>query len=448
MAKQSRRVPPHSLEAEQCVLGAILLEKDVINKVLELLSPDGSDFYHVSHGAIFKGMVAMHEKAAPIDIVAIAEMFKDSDALNPVGGVSYIGVISESTPTAANVRYYAKLVKEHSVRRWAISRATDLITDAYNTGNKIEDMLECAQRDFNKAPLISAGIYTPIQALLTCVMEKLEKLSKKGVMSGISTGFPELDYLLGGLQPTDLILLAGRPSMGKSSLCCQIATYTAKNEEKVAYFTPEIADEQVVRNILACQGNIDTTKFRRGNFVEEEWNRLGKTVGTMYETNFLIDDISRSSREIAIQSRKIKAEHGLDVIFIDHLQEMTEWGRESRTFGSRAEEVACMLSNLKALAKELYVPVVLVCQLSRKLEERGNNKPRLSDLKESGAGEEKADVVVFIYRDDYYKGDKSKRQGLADIIVAKQRNGPTGDFELKWQEEWLRFENLSHQHTF
>lgn len=428
---------PHSLEAEQCVLAGMVLDPEALKKVVAILSVE--DFYHPCHKKIFQGIVFLHDKKNPVDIVTIAHLFKNTDHLEGVGGLSYFAIMTETLPTTANIGYYAKIVKDKALRREVITRAQTLTEEAYME-ESIDDLIESAQKKFTTIALPQSKPYYTIKELLKEGFEELEYLNKhEGEITGMHTGFGPLDFITGGFQKTDLIIVAGRPSMGKSSLCCQVATNMAQEGKKVGYFSIEVGKSQVIKNIFACQSRISTNKLRSGSFEDGDWGKITKTFGALYETTFSLDDMSRSSQDIIRQARRMYAEHGLDIVFIDHIQEMKEKGR----FENRNNEIDAIGSNLKELAKELSIPVVVVAQLSRKVEDRGGDfKPRLSDIRDSGSLEQKADLIMFVYREEYYQKEKSQKQGIAEIIIAKHRNGALGDIELKWQKEWVRFDEI------
>ena len=435
------RVPPSSREYEQCVLAAMILDPEALLKVLNILNLDGSDFYHATHKTIFKGILALHDKHEPIDPVTVVGLFEGTDTLSSMGGGSYIAVLIENLATTANVNYYARKVKEYSLRRAVINHAQELMEEAFEDVEAIE-LIESAQKRFTTIALPGSRTYTPMRILLKEGFEEVEAINEnKGRITGLTTGFYSLDRILGGFQKTDLIILAGRPSMGKSSLCCQIATNMAIEDKKVGYFSIEVGQGQVIKNIFASQSRIDTAKFRTGGFGEKEWGKLTNVVNDLYPVTFSIDDHSYTTQDIVRQARRMYAEHGLDIIFVDHIQELREKGRHE----NRNQEVDLIASKLKGLAKELNIPVVAVAQLSRKVEDRGGDFiPRLSDLRDSGSLEQKADVIIFVYRAEYYfKDDAQKaKEGEAKIIIAKHRNGCIGDVELMWHKEYIRFDEL------
>ena len=432
---------PKNYEAEHSVLAAMIIDREAIPKILDILLPDGSDFDHPAHREIFEKIMTFVTRNIPVDIILLTDTFKGSDCLDSVGGVSYLSYICEALPTTANIEYYARLVKDKAIRRKIISLSSDLITEAYED-NTLEEIIDLAQKQF--IALDSVGrkqSYYDIQYLLKKGYEELEALKQSGKVSGLLTGFGAVDYILGGLQKSDFILIAGRPSIGKSSFCCQMATNIALAGKKVGYFSIETGQRQVIKNILATQSIIETTKFRDASFTDHEWDKITKTISAMYETTFFLDDQIRTSADIVRQSRRMYAEKGLDIIFVDHIQEIHEGDKHE----NRNAEVNGITRNLKRLGRDLDIPVVCVAQLSRKVEDRGGDcRPKLSDLRDSGSLEEKADIIMFVYRDEYYKKEKSEKQNIAEIIIDKHRNGATATAELFWNKKFVRFDALDY----
>ena len=437
--RQVIKILPHSKEAEQSVLGAILYEPAAFHKVEDILNPDGTEFYMPAHRLIFQIMAGLVAKHEPIDIVTVSTRLHGAVQMDSVGGIGYVVDLVEATPTAANIAYYARIVRDKALRRRVITGAQELIDEALQDLT-VEELIESAQKRFTAIDTHRARGFYSIRQLLKEGFDEIEALQKnKGAISGLSSGLPSLDYILGGFQNTDLALIAGRPSMGKSSLCCQIATNLAIDGKRVGYFSIEVGNRQVIKNIMACQSQIETTRFRHGDFKETEWARLSDTIGSLYDRTFSIDDFSRSSIDIMRQARRMYAEHGLDIIFIDHIHEMREKGRQE----SRNQEIDIIAGNLKELAKELNIPVVVVAQLSRDVEKRGGDcKPRLSDLRDSGTLEQKADVIMFVYREEYYLKEKAEKKGIAEVSIEKHRNGPLGTAEFVWRKEYIRFDEL------
>jgi len=444
---ESPRALPHSIEAEQAVLGSILLDAGVVEKALESLSPDGSDFYEPLHKSLFRLMVVIHSKGTPVDLITLLDAVEeDREArtfLENIGGLSYVASIVEGTPTAANAVYYVNIVKDRAIKRYLIGVASELVAAAYDSDD-IETLIEGVQRNLSKTSISTLKPYVLAGALVKEVYEDLEELSKSDTgMAGIPTGFKGLDGYTGGLQDTDLIVIAGRPSMGKTALSVQMATYMAlKESRKVGIFSIEVGRKHLMKNIFACQARIETSKFRSAAFNEKDWDKLTSAAGDIAGANIFVDELSRSSEAITRQARKMRAENGLDIIFIDHLQQMNE----NKRFERRDLEIGQITANLKDIAKELEIPVVLISQLNRGVVGRDVKIPNMGDLSGSGSIEQDADVIIFIHRDEYYTGEQSERPGVADIIIAKQRNGRVGSLELEWSAPYVRFDNsLNYQ---
>ncbi|MBI5644040.1 MAG: replicative DNA helicase [Deltaproteobacteria bacterium] len=442
------KVPPHNIEAEQSVLGGILLEKDAINKVLEILSPDGSDFYHSAHARLFGGMVNLFEKNTPIDVVTLADQFKGSDSLSSVGGISYIGEIVEATPTAANIMYYAKIVREKALLRRVISASTDIVSRGYEGVESADDFIDQAEQSiFQVSQDRAKKSFYALKDIIKDTFETIERLyERKSHITGVTTGYKGLDKLTAGLQDSDLIIIAGRPSMGKTSFCLNIAENAAiEAGSPVAVFSLEMSKEQLVQRMLASRARVDLQKLRSGYLKEEDWGRLTAAVGSLYDAPIFIDDTpAQSVLEMRAKCRRWKNEIGLKLVVIDYLQLM----RGRRNNDNREQEISEISRSLKAMAKELHVPVIALSQLSRMAERREGSRPQLSDLRESGAIEQDADVVMFVYRENVYNPcDCPKelctcgRRRSAEIIIAKQRNGPTDTVKLTFLNEYTRFED-------
>ena len=440
--------PPHNIEAEQSVLGGILLEKDAINKILEILAPDGSDFYHDAHTRLFRGMVSLFEKNSPIDAVTLASLFKDTDALSSVGGVSYIGEIIETTPTAANIMYYARIVKDKSLLRKMIYVSTEIVTRGYEPVDSIEDFVDEAERlIFQVSQDRAKKSFYALKDIINDTFETIEKLyERKSHVTGISTGYKELDKMTAGLQDSDLIIIAGRPSMGKTAFCLNIAENAAIEAGiPVAVFSLEMSKEQLVQRMLASRAKVDLQRLRTGYLKEDDWGKLTTAVGSLYDANIFIDDTpAQSVLEMRAKARRWKAELGLKLVIVDYLQLMR--GKSNRD--NREQEISDISRSLKAMAKELHIPVIALSQLSRMSERRDDKKPELSDLRESGAIEQDADVVMFVYREGVYKKCECPKEhcacGLrrsAEILIKKQRNGPIGDVKLVFLPQYTSFRN-------
>ena len=453
--EQLHRVPPQSVEAEQSVLGGILIDCSAINRVLELLTPD--DFYREAHRKIFQGMIHLFEKGVPIDLITLTETLKNMDILDDVGGASYLAALADSVPTAANIVYYARIVREKALQRRLIEVATEIATAAYEDVPDIEEFLDDAERRIFE--ISERKVRPSFFSMMEIVKEGLKAIERlyerKELVTGVPTGFVEFDRMTAGLQPGDLIIVAGRPSMGKTAFCVNIAQYAAI-EAKVptAIFSLEMSKEQLVQRMLCSEAKVDSQKLRGGFLSESDWLRLTRAAGTLAEAPIYIDDTpGLSVLEMRAKARRLKAEKGLGLIIVDYLQLMR--GRVDAN--TREQEISEISRSLKALAKELRLPVVALSQLSRRPELRGENrKPQLSDLRESGAIEQDADVVVFIYREEQYRPCECPRdmdctcgrRGVADIIIGKQRNGPTGEIRLAFLSKYTTFANLDTLHSY
>jgi len=434
------RLPPQNIEAEQSILGGILLENDSINKVLEVLNRE--DFYHTSHRKVFLSMLELYEKNEPIDLVTLIDILKNNNQLEEVGGGSYLTSLVDSVPTAANISYYAKIVKEKSILRTLINTASDIASMSYeNTGN-IDAVLDQAERAIfqiseNK---IKPSFY-PIKEMVKHSFKAIERLyERKELITGVPTGFEGIDRLTSGLQPSDLIIVAGRPSMGKTSLALNIARHaTIRTNVTVGIFSLEMSKEQISMRMLCSEAKVDVQKLRSGFLNEDDWPKLTRAAGIISECPLFVDDTpALSILEMRAKSRRLMSEHGLGLIIVDYLQLM-----RGNTNGERREqEISEISRSLKALAKELNIPVMALSQLNRKVEDRHDRRPQLADLRESGAIEQDADVIAFIYRDEVYnKSEDNDNKGTAEIIIGKQRNGPVGVVNLIFLEKCSTFEN-------
>ncbi len=433
------------------MLGSILLDGGAINKVLDLFSNDGSDFYHPGHAGIFKSMVDLFDSSSPIDTVTIIDHFKDSHLLDSLGGLSYIGQIAESTPTAANVVYYARIVKEKSILRQLIAAATEIVQNGFAERESVGEILDEAESViFRIAKSMSIKNYYPVKELVGHAFETIEELyEKKSHITGVPTGYKDLDTLTAGMQSSDLIVVAGRPGMGKTAFALNVAENCAINDgNPVAVFSMEMSKEQLTQRMLSSRAKVNLQKIRSGQLREEDWTSLTTAVGTLYEAPIYIDDTpAQTVLEVRAKARRMRDEFGVKLFIVDYLQLM----RGLASNDSREQEISYISRGLKALAKELNVPVMALSQLSRKTEERGreSSRPRLSDIRESGAIEQDADVVMFVYREGVYKKCECPRDDVctcglrkgAEVIVEKQRNGPTGTVKLTFFGEFARFED-------
>ena len=434
-----KRVPPHSIEAEQSVVGAMLMDKDAIMTASEIIS--GSDFYQTSYGVIFDSMTELFNEGKPVDLITLQERLKEKNVPEEISSLEFVRELVAAVPTSANVKYYAEIVFEKSMLRKLIKVNDEISNACYAGSEPMEAVLETAEKNiFELAQKRGTGDYVPIKEVVLNALEKIEKASKtKGTVTGIPTGFLDLDYKLSGLQPSDFILVAARPSMGKTAFVLNIAQHAAfKSGKTVAIFSLEMSKEQLVNRLLALESKVNSQNIRTGNLEDEEWAKLIEGANVIGNSNLIIDDKPGISiSELRSKCRKYKMEHNLGIIFIDYLELMTGSGRSE----SRQQEISDISRSLKALARELNVPVVALSQLSRAVEQRPDHRPMLSDLRESGAIEQDADVVMFIYRDDDYNKD-SENKNIAEIIIAKQRNGPIGTVNLVWMPNYTKFVNM------
>jgi len=447
-----QKLPPQNIEAEQMVLGAILIENDSINKVVELLSPD--DFYKDAHRRIFKVMIDMFETGEAIDLVTLPDALRGKIGLESVGGASYLAFLVSMVPTAANIKNHARIVREKSVLRKLIHSATDIITQSYDDSRtvvNIDELLDRAEKSiFEIAQNKIKDSFVAMKNIVGQSFAIVERLyERKEMVTGLPTGFVDLDERTSGFQPSDLIIVAGRPSMGKTAFVLNIAAHAAIDKARsVAIFSLEMSKEQLVLRLLGSESRVDAHKLRTGHLSERDWPALSNAAGRLAEAPIYIDDTAAISvLEMRAKSRRLKADQGLDLIIVDYLQLMRGRGDE----GSREQEISNISRSLKALAKELQVPVVALSQLNRAVETRPgkDKKPLLADLRESGAIEQDADVILFIYRDEVYNKCTCPydadcicgQRGKAEVIIGKQRNGPIGIVDLTFINRFTRFEN-------
>ena len=439
-----KRVMPHSVEAEQSVVGAMLMDKDAILAASEIIC--GDDFYQNAYGVIFDSMVELFNEGKPVDLITLQERLKEKEVPPEISSLEFVRDLVAAVPTSANVRYYAQIVSDKAVMRKLIKMNDELSNICYAGNEPLESVLEKTEKSvFQLLQNRNAGEYVPIRQVVMNALEKVEKASmSKGTVTGIPTGFIDLDYKLSGLQPSDLVLVAARPSMGKTAFVLNIAQYVAFKKDKcTAIFSLEMSKEQLVNRLFSLESQVDAQALRTGNMKDSDWEKLIEAAGIIGQSNLIIDDTpSISISELRSKCRKYKMEHGLDLIIIDYLQLMS--GSVGGRSESRQQEISDISRSLKALARELNVPVIALSQLSRAVEQRPDKRPMLSDLRESGAIEQDADVVMFIYRDEYYNKD-SEYKKQAEIIIAKQRNGPVGTVHLAWLGEYTKFANLSRQ---
>lgn len=433
------RILPHSVEAEQSVLGSMIMDSAAIETVTELIS--GADFYNKQYGIIFDAMVELHNQGKNVDLVTLQDKLKEKDVPPEVSSLEYVKDFLTMVPTSANAKYYAEIVYQKSTLRKLIKVNEDIANTCYAGKEDLETILsDTEKRIFDVVQKRNSADFVPIENVVINALNTIEKAAgTTGSITGISTGFADLDYDTAGFQPSDLLLIAARPSMGKTAFALNIALHVAMKEKKtVALFSLEMSKEQLVNRLFSMESKVSSQNIRTGNLSDKEWEMLVEGAHKVGHSNLIIDDTSSISvQELRSKCRKYKIEHGLDMIMIDYLQLMSGSGKSD----SRQQEISDISRALKGVARELNVPVVALSQLSRSVEKRDDKRPMLSDLRESGAIEQDADVVMFIYRDDYYNKDTTKK-GVAEIIIAKQRNGPVGTVELAWLPEYTQFKNL------
>jgi replicative DNA helicase len=437
----SHKLPPQHIEAEQSVLGGILIENDAINKVLEILAPE--DFYRESHRKIYHALINLTARDEPADLITLTNELRKIDQLDSVGGASYLTSLIDSVPTAANIEYYAKIVKEKSILRQLIQTSTEIITQSYEDRADVESFLDEAERSiFQISENRVKPSYYPIRDIVKQSFKTIERLyEKKELVTGVPSGFKELDRMTAGFQSADLIIVAGRPSMGKTAFCLNVVQYAAIEKRiPVAVFSLEMSKEQLVIRMLCSEARVEGTRLRTGFLNESDWPRLTLAAGNLSDAAIFIDDTAALSvLELRAKARRLKADQGLGMVIIDYLQLMKGRTRAE----SRQQEISEISRSLKAVAKELNIPVIAVSQLSRRTEERTGMRPQLSDLRESGAIEQDADVILFLYRDEVYnRAEDNPNRGKAELIIGKQRNGPTGKIELAFLDKFTTFKDL------
>ena len=441
----AERVPPQHLEAEEFVLGAILLDNQALNKVLEVLSPTA--WYREAHRKIFQAMVDLSETNEAIDQITVCERLRRKNELEQVGGAAYLAQLVAQVPTAANVRHHAKIVQEKALLRNPIMVATDIVASGYQDTEKVDDLIDQAERKiFELAERRMRQSFIPVKHIVKGAFEMIERLyEKKERVTGVPTGFKELDEMTAGLQPSDLIIVAGRPSMGKTALALSMAQHAAIQKHlTVAVFSLEMSKEQLVLRMLCSEARVDSHKLRSGFLGRADWPLLTAAAGRLADAPIYIDDTpAMTVLEMRAKARRLMAERqGLGLVIVDYLQLMRGRGGSD----NREQEISDISRSLKALAKELSVPVIALSQLSRAVETRGGDKrPQLADLRESGAIEQDADVVMFVFREEVYRQTEDNR-GLAEILVRKQRNGPIGDVRMAFLDRYTRFEDLETAH--
>ena len=435
-----KRVLPHSLEAEQSVIGSMIMDREAIVVASELIC--GEDFYNKSYGVLFDSMVELNDQGQPVDLVTLQNRLKEKDVPPEISSLEFIRDLITAVPTSANIKYYTNIVAEKAMLRRLIRLMEEIANNCYAGKDSMEVIMEETEKKvFNLVQRRSTGDYVPIREVVMNAMDKIEKAShNSGGVTGIATGFIDLDYRTAGMQPSDLVLIAARPSMGKTAFVLNIAQYVAFHSgDCVAIFSLEMSKEQLVNRLFAMESKVDSQHLRTGNLSDMEWEKLIESAGMIGQSKLIIDDTPGISiADMRSKCRKFKLEMDLKMIIIDYLQLMSGSGRGT---DSRQQEISDISRSLKSLARELQVPVLALSQLSRAVEQRPDHRPMLSDLRESGAIEQDADVVMFIYRDDYYNKD-SEDKGIAEIIIAKQRNGPIGTVNLVWLPDYTKFANI------
>jgi replicative DNA helicase len=437
-----KKVLPHSAEAEQSVIGSMIMDKDAILAASELIN--GDDFYERRYGVLFEAMIELFNEGKPVDLITLQDKLKQKDVPPELCSLEFIRDLITSVPTSANVRYYAKIVKEKSTLRQLIKTTESITNDCYLNKESLETILEDSEKKlFDILQKRNTGDFVSIKDIVFQSLESIEAAARnKGSVTGVATGFYDLDYKTAGLQPSDLILIAARPSMGKTAFVLNIVEHVVlKNNVTTAVFSLEMSKDQLVKRIMSMHSRVNSQSIRTGDLNDEDWLKLVESARMIGNSNLIIDDTSSISiSELRSKCRKFKLEHNLGLVIIDYLQLMSG----SKKSESRQQEISEISRSLKGLARELMVPVVALSQLSRAVEQRPDKRPMLSDLRESGAIEQDADIVMFLYRDDYYNHD-SEEAGILEVIIGKQRNGPTGTVKLAWLSQFTKFANLERQ---
>jgi replicative DNA helicase len=438
MMEGLQRIPPNSMEAEQSVLGAMLLDKEAVSVSTEFIS--GEDFYREAHKEIFDAIVELFDRGQPVDLITLPEKLKVRNTLEAVGGITYLTNLMSIVPSTHNVGHYAKIIEEKSLLRKLIRASNEIMGKSYEAREEVIGVLEMAEKSiFDISLNRSTQGFVHIKKILNTNFDKIEELYlNKGRITGVSTGFDDLDEMLSGLQKSDLVLVAARPSMGKTSFILNMVQQAGiRDKVATAIFSLEMSKEQLTQRILCAEALIDSHRLRTGDITEDEWIKLARAMGPLSEAPIFVDDTpSISMSEMRAKCRKLKIEHNLGLILIDYLQLMSGNGK----YDSRQQEISDISRSLKGLAKELGIPIVACAQLSRAPEMRADHHPIMSDLRESGAIEQDADVIMFLYRDEYYHPDTEKKN-IGEVIISKQRNGPTGTIELVWLGQFTKFAN-------
>ncbi|HHY98930.1 MAG TPA: replicative DNA helicase [Firmicutes bacterium] len=433
------RMPPQNIEAEQSTLGSMLLDKDAIATAFEILLPE--DFYKEAHRLIYEAILSLYDKGQPVDVVTVTEQLRRQNALEKVGGASYITTLVNFVPTAANVGYYARIVKDKSILRSLVTAGTEIAAIGYEAQEDVESALDMAEQlIFRIAQKRGSEGVVDIKSVLIESFERIEYLyAHKGGVTGVPSGFMDLDQLTSGFQPSDVIIVAARPSMGKTTFALNIAEHVAVREKiPVLVFSLEMSREQVAQKMLCSAAGVDNQRLRTGFLKDSDWSKLSNALGVLSEAPIFIDDTPGISvMELRAKARRTKAQYGLGLVIVDYLQLLHARNRSE----SRQQEVSEISRALKSLAKELNVPVIALSQLSRAAEQNPKAVPRLANLRESGSLEQDSDVVIFLYREDYYE-QETENKDITEVIIAKQRNGPTGSIKLLFQKEFSRFANI------
>ncbi len=435
------RIPPQNIDAERSTLGSMLLEKEAIEKGIEILKAE--DFYREAHRVIFEVIVHLSNKGEPIDIITVSEELTRRNMLDKVGGIPYLTALANAVPTAANIEYYSRIVGEKSLLRSIITVASNIISMGYEGAEEVNVIMDEAEKQiFQVTQRRNTKGFVSLRNILIETFERIEMLyESKGGVTGLPTGFTDLNRMTAGLQPSDLIILAARPSMGKTTFALNIAQSAAVDQKiPVIVFSLEMSKEQLALKLLCSEAGVDNQRIRTGTLMDSDWPRLSHALGSLSEAAMFIDDTPGvTALDIRAKARRIKAEHGLGLIVIDYLQLMQSNGKGRSE--NRQQEVSDISRTLKALARELHVPVIALSQLSRAVEQRTDKRPNLSDLRESGSLEQDADLVAFLYREDYYNPETDKKN-ITELIIAKQRNGPVGTVDLLFQKEFSKFVGL------
>lgn len=444
-----RKLPPQSIEAEMSILGGILVDNEAINRVLEVLTPE--ELYRESHRKIMRAMIELNERGEPCDLITLTTILRKKGELDEVGGGAYLATLVDFVPMAANISYYCKIVKEKYITRKLITAATDIVSQGFEDKVEVESLLDTAQKViFEIGENKLKPSYYKVSDILKDTIKNIELLyEKKELVTGVPTGYTDLDKLTAGFHAGDLVIIAGRPAMGKTTFALNVAQYASVDADKKKYpaaiFSLEMPKEQLVERLLCSASRVDLTRLRSGHLQENDWPKLIKGAGLLHNSKIFIDDTpSISVMELRSKARRLKAEHDIGIIVIDYLQLM----RGGPNSESRQQEISEISRSLKGLAKELSIPVIALSQLNRGLEQRTDKRPMMSDLRESGAIEQDADIIMFVYRGEVYDKENEDLKGKAEIIIGKHRSGPIGTVDLAFRGEFTRFENLSHRDEY